>query len=93
MSSRRKVRFAVIGAGMIGDVHAQALTDLSDTAELTVIADIDGSKAAAMAEKVRRQRVRHGRRCAAAETGHRRCDHLQAHRSARRPPGGRAERR
>lgn len=49
--SSRKVRFAVIGAGMIGDVHAQALTDLSDTAELTVIADIDGSKAAAMAEK------------------------------------------
>lgn len=49
--SSRKVRFAVIGAGMIGDVHAQALTELSDSAELTVIADIDGSKAAAMAGK------------------------------------------
>ena len=50
MNSTAKVRFALIGAGVIGDVHAQALTQL-DTAELVAIADLDESKAAIMARK------------------------------------------
>jgi UDP-N-acetyl-2-amino-2-deoxyglucuronate dehydrogenase len=49
--SRGRVRFAVIGAGMIGRVHAAALADLPDTAELAVITDIDAAKARAVAEQ------------------------------------------
>lgn len=37
MSSASKVRFAVIGAGVIGDVHAQAIRSLPDVAELSVV--------------------------------------------------------
>lgn len=48
--SAAKVRFAVIGAGMIGNAHARALTGL-DTAELVVIADLVQDKAAAMAQQ------------------------------------------
>ena len=50
MTVRRKLRFAVVGAGVIGDVHSFALTDI-DGAELVAIADIDESKAAALADK------------------------------------------
>lgn len=32
-----KVRFAVIGAGVIGDVHAQAIWSLPDVAEMSLI--------------------------------------------------------
>jgi predicted dehydrogenase len=38
MSSASKVRFAVIGAGVIGDVHAQAIRSLPDVAELSLVA-------------------------------------------------------
>ena len=50
MNSTAKVRFALIGAGVIGDVHARALTQL-DIADLVVIADLDESKAAIVAQK------------------------------------------
>jgi len=50
MSTNETLRFAVIGAGVIGDVHSHALTDL-DGVELVAIADVDESKAAAMAGK------------------------------------------
>ena len=46
-----KVRFAVIGAGVIGDVHCRCLMALTDTAELVAIADTNQDKAAAMAAK------------------------------------------
>lgn len=49
--STGKVRFAVIGAGVIGRVHAAALVALSDVADLAVIADIDAARAHAVAEK------------------------------------------
>jgi len=48
MSTNETLRFAVIGAGVIGDVHSHALTDL-DGVELVAIADVKESKAAAMA--------------------------------------------
>ena len=48
MNSTAKVRFALIGAGVIGDVHARALTQL-DTADLVAIADLDESKASIVA--------------------------------------------
>ncbi len=44
-----RVRFAVIGAGVIGRVHCSALSGLADTAELVAIADSHPDKAAAMA--------------------------------------------
>jgi predicted dehydrogenase len=37
--SGKRVRFAVIGAGMIGAVHAAALAELPETAELVAIVD------------------------------------------------------
>ncbi len=50
MSTNDRLRFAVIGAGVIGAVHTHALTNL-DTVDLVAIADLDESKAAAMAAK------------------------------------------
>src|SRR5664279_3910763 len=50
MSTNEKLRFAVIGAGVIGDVHSHALTDL-DSVELVAIADLVASRAEAMAGK------------------------------------------
>jgi len=50
MSTSEKLRFAVIGAGVIGNVHAFALTELPDV-EIVAIADVDESKAAALADK------------------------------------------
>ena len=47
--SGKRVRFAVIGAGMIGAVHAAALAELPETAELVVIVDVDSAKALALA--------------------------------------------
>ncbi len=49
--TQQRVRFAVIGAGVIGDVHSRALTAMSDTADLVAIADTNPDKAAAMAAK------------------------------------------
>lgn len=49
--SSNKVRFAIIGAGVIGTVHAAALASLTDTTELVVIADLDSAKASALAER------------------------------------------
>ena len=51
MTNNDKVRFAVIGAGVIGDVHSHALTAMSDSAELVAIADSNLDRAAAMAGK------------------------------------------
>jgi predicted dehydrogenase len=50
MSTNDRLRFAVIGAGVIGAVHAHALTGL-DGVELVAIADLDEAKAAALADK------------------------------------------
>jgi UDP-N-acetyl-2-amino-2-deoxyglucuronate dehydrogenase len=48
MSTNENLRFAVIGAGVIGNVHSHALNNL-DGVELAAIADVDESKAEAMA--------------------------------------------
>ena len=45
------IRFAVLGAGVIGKVHAKALTELSDVAQLAVVVDTDLAKATALAEE------------------------------------------
>jgi UDP-N-acetyl-2-amino-2-deoxyglucuronate dehydrogenase len=37
MSAAAKVRFAVVGAGVIGDVHAQAIRSLPEVAELSLV--------------------------------------------------------
>ncbi len=50
-TTEQRIRFAVIGAGVIGDVHSHALTAMSDDAELVAIADSDPDKALAMATK------------------------------------------
>ena len=50
MSTSENLRFAVIGAGVIGNVHSFALTELPGV-ELVAIADVDPSKAASMADK------------------------------------------
>ncbi len=49
--STSKVRFAVVGAGVIGTIHAHAITQLPDVAELVCIVDVDQAKAEALAEK------------------------------------------
>src|SRR4051812_1566845 len=45
-----KVRFAVVGAGVIGDVHARAIASLADTAELSLVASTRDATARRMAE-------------------------------------------
>jgi len=50
MSSHSKVRFAVVGAGVIGDVHAQAITSLPDVAELCLVASTREAPARRLAE-------------------------------------------
>jgi predicted dehydrogenase len=45
-----KVRFAVIGAGVIGDVHAQAIWSLPDVAELSLVVSTARATARRMAE-------------------------------------------
>ncbi len=48
---RRKVRFAVIGAGNIGPVHTRALLELADSADLVAIADAVPERAEALAAR------------------------------------------
>jgi predicted dehydrogenase len=50
MSTNEKLRFAVIGAGVIGNVHCHALRTL-DGVDLVAIADLNESKAEAVAGK------------------------------------------
>jgi predicted dehydrogenase len=52
-SARRgdRVRFAVIGAGTIGEVHCGAVAALADVAELALVADLIDTSAAALAGK------------------------------------------
>jgi UDP-N-acetyl-2-amino-2-deoxyglucuronate dehydrogenase len=45
------LRFAVVGAGVIGTVHAHAITSLSESAELTCVVDVALDKAEALAAK------------------------------------------
>src|SRR6185437_14211566 len=44
-----KLRFALVGAGVIGKVHARALIDLPDVAELVAVVDRDPAKAKELA--------------------------------------------
>ena len=44
-----KVRFALVGAGVIGKVHAAALAGLPEVAELVAVVDTDAAKAQALA--------------------------------------------
>ena len=50
MSSHSIVRFAVIGAGVIGDVHAQAIRSLPDVAALSLIVSAREASARRLAE-------------------------------------------
>jgi UDP-N-acetyl-2-amino-2-deoxyglucuronate dehydrogenase len=50
MTTLPKVRFAVIGAGVIGDVHARAIASLADRAELTLVAGRRDAPARRLAE-------------------------------------------
>jgi predicted dehydrogenase len=45
------IRFAVLGAGVIGKVHAHALSELCDVARLVAVVDTDLAKAQALAEQ------------------------------------------
>ena len=49
MTTTAPLRFAVIGAGVIGAVHARAIAELPGQAELVAVADIDADRAAALA--------------------------------------------
>ena len=49
--SAQKLRFALVGAGVIGRTHAQALADLPDVAELVTIVDRDPAKAQELAAR------------------------------------------
>lgn len=51
MNDHPKVRFAVVGAGMIGDVHSDVIKNLPDSAELGLIVDVVESKAATLAQR------------------------------------------
>lgn len=44
-----RIRFAVVGAGVIGKVHAKALSELPDVAELVAVVDADADRASALA--------------------------------------------
>ena len=44
-----KLRFAVVGAGVIGTVHAHALASLAEEAEVVCIVDVDPGRAQALA--------------------------------------------
>jgi UDP-N-acetyl-2-amino-2-deoxyglucuronate dehydrogenase len=45
------VRFALVGAGVIGAVHARALSELTGSAALAVVVDRDAARARALAER------------------------------------------
>lgn len=49
--SGRKIRFALVGAGVIGKVHAEALAGLPEVAELVAVVDTDAAAAKALAER------------------------------------------
>ena len=49
--SSPKIRFALIGAGVIGNVHADALADLPHVAELVAVIDRDPAKAQELATR------------------------------------------
>lgn len=51
MTVHPKVRFAIVGAGVIGDVHARAVRSLPDSAELALIVDVVETKAATMTQR------------------------------------------
>ncbi|MBV9922835.1 MAG: Gfo/Idh/MocA family oxidoreductase [Pseudonocardia sp.] len=46
-----KTRFALVGAGVIGKVHADALSQLADVAELVAVVDRDPAKARELAAR------------------------------------------
>ena len=52
----QKLRFALVGAGVIGRIHARALADLPDVAELVTVVDRDPAKAQELADAARRGR-------------------------------------
>ncbi|MBL8926695.1 MAG: Gfo/Idh/MocA family oxidoreductase [Pseudonocardia sp.] len=47
----QKLRFALVGAGAIGETHARALADLPDVAELVTVVDTDPARARALATR------------------------------------------
>jgi len=49
--SAQKLRFALVGAGVIGNTHAKALADLPDVAELVAVVDRDRAKARDLASR------------------------------------------
>jgi UDP-N-acetyl-2-amino-2-deoxyglucuronate dehydrogenase len=51
MTSPERMRFALVGAGMIGRVHAAALDGLADVAELVAVVDTDADRAQALADR------------------------------------------
>ena len=51
LMSTQKLRFALVGAGVIGKVHAQALAELPDVAELVAVVDRDPAKAQELADR------------------------------------------
>jgi predicted dehydrogenase len=50
MSSQPKVRFAIVGAGVIADVHAQAIAGLPERAELSLVVSRREATARALAQ-------------------------------------------
>jgi predicted dehydrogenase len=50
-STRPPYRVAIIGTGGIAHAHAEALTELSDRAQLVAVADVDRTRAAAFADR------------------------------------------
>jgi UDP-N-acetyl-2-amino-2-deoxyglucuronate dehydrogenase len=49
--STPKIRFALVGAGVIGKVHAEALSQLPDVAELVAVVDRDPARARELATR------------------------------------------
>ena len=47
----RKIRFGILGCGTIGDVHARAIRELSDDAELIALCDVSEERANEYAKK------------------------------------------
>ena len=50
MGTASKVRFAVVGAGVIGDVHARAIRSLPEAAELRLVVSTREASARRLAE-------------------------------------------
>ena len=47
----KKVRIAILGCGIIGDIHAAAISELADICELAAICDVDPSRAETYGKK------------------------------------------